>query len=130
MKQLIIILCLLFLANSAWAENPHDAKPEYSFGTVTGNTDNSLDSVDGNVLQGGETATIRYLYGMASKVVKFSYTSDATCTETPDGFEYVQPVNNPGTKMWVLDQWPQVVSATDPSALFPPVWTVIWIPTE
>ena len=127
MKRLIILLILLF-AVPAFATNPTDGTTEYTFGTVSGGTDNALDSVDGANLSGGETSSVKYDFG-STGYPEYVTLEHILCTGVSwpeDGFFRIAPDNNPSTKMWILSNDPGVTRATDPSALLPSAWKIIW----
>lgn len=104
------------MATIAWATNPHDNRAHYTFSLPSGGTDNALDSVDGALLSGGETATINYNYGTIY-FVSFDYVCDADSNQTESGLNFIAPDTNAGTKRWVLSDPPIVVGPTEPTGL-------------
>jgi hypothetical protein len=69
---------------------------------LTGGAAGALDEIDGNDLADGDVAVV------ITSIATYFYRLDASSSATEDGYNYIAPDTNPGTKMWVLTN--QVVS--------------------
>jgi hypothetical protein len=91
MKKIITLFILLFISATAWAVNPFNGVHVYVFPDTEGGTDQDLDSVDGNQLEGNEIALI-FKNSTFSTYILNAASSSPTGSFAPD--------SNPGTKKW------------------------------